>query len=914
MSLPSVSNPLRRLGVLTAGLLGLGLGLSANAQACGFDLGGGIDTYYDNTTPSASAGAIAGESAEATPAPTAEQLFNQGAVAYQTGHYQAAFGAWVQALQLYQASHAPLDEALTMSSLGTVFKRFSDYSAALNCYQQALTIFQDLEEPLGEAQSLNYLGEIYIEQGHYLQAKTHYEAAQAIFEDLAVSVVANPPPAEAYTLRFQAINLDNLGILYGELGQYTRALDFHQQALAIRQTLAEPQFEKITLLNIGLIYKRLENYSTALTYYEQALAISRDRNDRRGEAIALNNLALVYDELGEPTRGLEYLQTALAIYQEMGDRMGEGNTLDSLGTLYLSLGQYDQAQQSYEQALTILRAVGQRALEKAVLGHIGDLYVAQDQPELAIVFYKQSVELTEALRQTLQTLSREQQEAYAATVEATYRSLADLLLEQGRILEAQQVLELLKVEELRQFTRASYSTGSLIYDPEEVEVMDGYNSLIAIGADIAACHPNCDEALYNRRRDLLAYYQQQIASFKAVVAQNRAEDDRFYDPTDLASDALDIVNAQPGTVLIYPVVLPDKLWLLWTATGGVVGTVEVPVSQAELSQAVLQLQQQLRQPDAQSLASLKSTSHQLYQWLIAPLATELQQNQVEHLVFAQDRITRYVPMAALHDGERFLIERYTVSTVLSAALTDTDYRLEAAESSPVLALGLNQSIPGYSPLPKVTEEVDGIVRTDTNDLTGVFPGQIFLNDQFTLDTLDANLRRARILHIATHAEFVPQVPAGSYLLLGNGEQLPISEIRSRGLDLDSLHLVVLSACQTALGGEALDGTEIAGVSSYFLGKNKAEAVMATLWRVDDAGTSLLMQRFYGILATGQVTKAEALRQAQLSLLNNEVNLEERFTMLGLDRGGFVTAEVNSEPAGLDHPYYWAPFILIGNGL
>ena len=90
--------------------------------------------------------------------------------------------------------------------------------------------------------------------------------------------------------------------------------------------------------------------------------------------------------------------------------------------------------------------------------------------------------------------------------------------------------------------------------------------------------------------------------------------------------------------------------------------------------------------------------------------------------------------------------------------------------------------------------------------------------------------------------------------------------------------------------------------------------MATLWRVDDAGTSLLMRRFYEILATGQVTKAEALRQAQLSLLNNEADLAERFTALGRDRGGFVNADVTSEPAGLDHPYYWAPFILIGNGL
>ena len=547
--------------------------------------------------------------------------------------------------------------------------------------------FQSLDEPIGEAQSFNYLGEVYIEQGGYLQAKTSYEAALAIFEVLAVPLEADLSPVDAYTLRFQAINLDNLGILYGELGQYDVALDFHQQALEIRQTLGEKQFEKNTLLNIGLIYKRLDDYPKALDYYQRALTISQAIEDRLGEAIALNNIGLLYDQLGDSTIGLKYLQTALSIYQKLGDLTGEGNTFDSLGTVYRSLGDYDQALQSYERALVILHAVGQRSLEKTVLSHMGDLFAAQGRFELAIIFYKQSVEITEDIRQPLQALPREQQEAYAATVENTYRSLIDLLLEQGRILEAQQILELLKVEELRQFTRATYTNGVLIYDQVEQPVVDIYDSLIALGSEVFDCNRDreCDPtALDSQLFELEKHYNQQIQSFEETVRRNRADDDEFYDPTYLASDALSLVNAQPGTVLIYPVVLVDKLWLLWTATGGVVGSIEVPISQAELSDAVLQFQQQLRQPESWSLAALRATSQKLYHWLIEPLETELVQTDIRQLIFAQDRITRYIPMSALYDGQQFLIERYTISTVLSADLTDTQARLDSVDASPVL--------------------------------------------------------------------------------------------------------------------------------------------------------------------------------------------------------------------------------------
>jgi CHAT domain-containing protein len=326
--------------------------------------------------------------------------------------------------------------------------------------------------------------------------------------------------------------------------------------------------------------------------------------------------------------------------------------------------------------------------------------------------------------------------------------------------------------------------------------------------------------------------------------------------------------------------------------------------------AVFRFRELLDQRDAESLKELQQVGQQLYSWLIEPLAQELAANDIQRLVFAQDRTTRYLPMAALHDGEQYLIQRYTVSTVLSAALTDTTDRLGEVDAARTLALGLDRSVAGYSPLPNVFEELHSVVKTDASDPDGIYPGQVFMNDDFTFETLSQQVRRYRILHIATHAAFVPEQDGQSYILSGRGERLNIDQIGSLDTQFSNLHMVVLSACQTALGGEALDGTEIAGVSSYFLGKNKAEAVMATLWRVDDAGTSLLMQRFYQQLARGELTKAEALQQAQLSLLNGDPGQEE-----SNPRGGLVPDDVEaSAGVGLRHPYYWAPFILIGNSL
>lgn len=361
----------------------------------------------------------------------------------------------------------------------------------------------------------------------------------------------------------------------------------------------------------------------------------------------------------------------------------------------------------------------------------------------------------------------------------------------------------------------------------------------------------------------------------------------------------------------------DKLWLVLATKGEALRQFEVKVSQTELNSTVVKFRQLMEQCEQRSCnandtAALNAVSQKLYGWLFPkPLQQELQ-GKIKHLVFAQDRITRYIPMSASFDGKQYLIENYTVATIVSAEFTTTDRPNYDPKTATVLAARLsNAAPPNFQALSNVPLELAAIVQSKATRL-GVYPGLELLNQQFDLFNLQKNISLYSILHIATHGAFVRDQADGSYILLGTGEKLPIAEIKGLS-DLGKVQLVVLSACQTALADRGADGIEISNVSYSFLEKG-VKAVIASLWQVNDASTSVLMQQFYKNLATGKMTKAEALRQAQLSLLQGKLTAKDtpqRSSTL-IIKG--VPPSQRAQSSDFSHPYYWAPFILIGNGL
>jgi CHAT domain-containing protein len=554
-----------------------------------------------------------------------------------------------------------------------------------------------------------------------------------------------------------------------------------------------------------------------------------------------------------------------------------------------------------------------------MLSNLGSTLAKQQQPELAIIFYKQSVSVRETIRQDLRTLPREAQESYTQTVAGTYRALADLLIAQGRIGEAQQVLERLRIQELNDFTkgtRAPTAVAEVGFNPAETQIKGKYTSLIAFGGKFYECEQLQKQQGCPQYSELKTQYQSLAKEFQAFVEQIKQQlrDDRLtqvnQSTQDFQTSADRVVMAHPHSILIYPLVLADKTRLLWASKGGVLSKTAVcPLGAEALYNKVSAFQKVLRAQGDET--QFKAIGKELYDCLIEPLEGELTANQIKHLIFVPDRATNYIPMGALFDGKQYLIQRFAVSNILSAGLTDTDDRLQPPQQMPVLALGLTQAKGNFGALPNVKAELTAIVKQ--KDGTGIYPGNEYLNQAFTKAALEDNIRGHKIIHIATHGEFKPANPRTSYFLLGTGTPYSIPDIQTLR-DLKEVHLVVLSACESGLGGADGLGLEVSGMSSFFMGdRDRAKAVLASLWQVNDASTSLLMQQFYKNLATGKMSKAEALQTAQRFMLQGGS------TATGQSRhDSFIPpTAAGSKPSiarDLRHPYYWAPFILIGNGL
>ena len=251
-----------------------------------------------------------------------------------------------------------------------------------------------------------------------------------------------------------------------------------------------------------------------------------------------------------------------------------------------------------------------------------------------------------------------------------------------------------------------------------------------------------------------------------------------------------------------------------------------------------------------------------------------------------------------------------LSNLITTASDTTDrLSLQRDKHPPFLPSAPPKPSLGLMPLPNVPAELSAIVH-DGND-KGIYPGKIRLDAAFTANSLRDNRDPFRVLHIATHGSFNPKSITASFLLLGDGNRLLITEIAAL-TNLNTTHLVVLSACETGLSGSASDGTEISGISGYFLYRG-AKSVLASLWNVNDASTSLLMQQFYKHLANG-MSKATALQQVQQDFIQGKLTAKDAPArgdiLITVDPG--VRTPQNSTT--FSHPYYWAPFILIGNSL
>lgn len=353
---------------------------------------------------------------------------------------------------------------------------------------------------------------------------------------------------------------------------------------------------------------------------------------------------------------------------------------------------------------------------------------------------------------------------------------------------------------------------------------------------------------------------------------------------------------------IYVISRPEQLELVLVTPEGPPVFKQIPAANREALQRQVQklIGGVSRRPNSSNLNAYLSASQQLYQWMIAPLEDELQSRHIDTLAFSLDPGMRTLPLAALQDGKKFLVQKYSLGLIPSINLTDTSY--QSIKNLSVLAMGAAEfHDPKVVPLPAVPLELSTITQD--------WHGRSFLNQEFTLE----NLRRQRnqgqfgIMHLATHGSFDPSTPSNSYIQLWDSK-LRFDQLRELGSQ--RLELLVLSACETAFGSADAE-LGFAGLAV----QSGVKSVLASLWQVDDAGTLGLMSEFYRQLSLQGVTvKAEALRKAQIAMIEGDLRVEGG-QLRSTSRGTDTVALPNNETPGsvsLSHPYYWASFTMIGS--
>ncbi|WP_162182972.1 CHAT domain-containing protein [Neosynechococcus sphagnicola] len=353
------------------------------------------------------------------------------------------------------------------------------------------------------------------------------------------------------------------------------------------------------------------------------------------------------------------------------------------------------------------------------------------------------------------------------------------------------------------------------------------------------------------------------------------------------------------TALIYAVPSPSQLELILVTPYA--RPIRKTVNEANRN-TLMEVAQEFRMTasDPRQVHNTKylKSAQQLYRWLVTPLETDLQAQGIDILVFCTGAGLRSVPFSALHDGQQFLVEKYSVALIPAFNLTTTHYT--DLRNAPVLAMGASQ-FQDLTPLPAVPLELSTIVQTQG--------GQAFLNSQFTLDTLKAERQRQsfQIVHLATHGEFLPGSVSNSFIQLWD-DRLKLDQLRQLQLNQPPVDLLVLSACRTALGDQQAE-LGFAGLAV----QAGVRSVLGSLWYVSDTGTLALMTEFYHHLHT-QTLKVEALRETQIALLKGSVEIRNgQLFSPAITTPVILPSQLGRQSnVSLSHPYYWAAFTMIGS--
>lgn len=586
----------------------------------------------------------------------------------------------------------------------------------------------------------------------------------------------------------------------------------------------------------------------------------------------------------------------------------------------------------------------QTALTQACqMSHASERAFALGESGLAMVFAKESINDLQQVRSELVGVPERLQGCFRDLVSDNYRWLANLLIQQNRLSEAQFVLGLLKDFETLEYVErdpafVGQSFQLVPFSQSEARLKE---AVFNLQPALVPRQYRIDELLQQQKiRILSASDSSELSDLQARVEYTK---DMYGQGLKSIFDALDAVNqADNSTVLgnlssaqsmvdadttgetavVHFLVLPDRLNIILSTHQGrkryiITSWNGEPFSEKRLDAEIAKFHGLLQDRGSDPTAE----SRVLYDLLIRPMARDLTASNAKLLLFSLDRRLRYIPFNALNDGTGYLVEKYDTSILTNSG---SEIAGTGTWGAPFAGLGTTRAAPGFDALPGVAAELSGIVKGSNGQ--GLLSGEIKLDKDFSKPALQTALSLGKagsagvgIVHIASHFS-LGDSDADSFLLLGTGDHLTLKEIKDQKnfFDFGRVDLLTLSACSTGFANPDADGRDIESLAKVTSDRG-AKSTLASLWPVADTSTALLMQRFYELRERGRMSKTRAIGTVQREFIHGSLGSPQDLpgpSVIFTIANQVGASKPQGNDGGLDfsysHPFFWAPFVLTGN--
>lgn len=792
-------------------------------------------------------------------------------------------------------------------------------SAALRSWQNAAE--ELAAQPLRQAIALSYVSIAAQDLGEWEQAEGAIAKSLSIIADSSASQALEQVRAQIFNTQ---------GRLLLKQGQPETAWEAWQQAESAYAQAGDELGKVGAQINQSQAMQTMGLYRRARLQLENVAAALGEQRDSEVKAIALKSLGTVLQTAGSLKESKQYLEESVALYRQLGSNTEVADTLFSLANTLRLMKESDDAAKYYQEAEDLLpasvlktqaklnrftllldteawqtaeqllpslvdqlqalpasrQAIYSRVyLAESLISHENenikpmDWLSTQAMSHLLMVASEQASELKDSRAQAFSLGALSKLYGYNQQWNDSQR-LAERALELSQTSNAQDMAYRWQQQIGKAYHQQGKDGQAIKSYTAAVETLSQVRrDLLATNADVQYSFKETVEPVYRELVSLLLLpeeaSQEALSQSRSVIEELQlAEMENYFRSAciDSAAELIDKLDAEAA--VMYPIVLSDRVEVVVSIPGMPLQHYRTWQTEKATNQTISNLYRYFN-PALSSNRRL-ALSKQIYDWLITPAEAALSENDIKTLVFVLDGQFRRIPMAALYDGEHYLLENYGVA--LTPGLKLLGPHFQNPKPLQALMMGLTEARDGFSALPGVKTEIEQVA-------SGI-NAEVLFDQDFTKESLATEVDRLPfpVLHLATHGQFSSDLE--KTFLLAWDQRISVSDLdallRSRREQAEPIELMVLSACQTAEG----DDRAALGLAGMAI-RSGARSTLATLWAVNDDSTAELMTEFYDEISGGELTKAEALRRAQIKILRN--------------------------PA-YSHPYYWSPFVLIGNWL